>query len=135
METYQELKARQAQELNDFQGIFFAFNNEQFAEGMAKIGLAADDTKAIYSLGAGGYILKTKSADWNAMFKRHAQEKKERKKEEKYLFDSLVYELQNHEYCVTHDASDALNALGYKQEDIDPVLFKKAIAESLKCCA
>ena len=102
---------------------------------MQKVGLAVDDTKAIYSLGAGGYIRKDKSADFNAMFKRHAEEKKNRKKEEKYLFESLVYELQNHEYCVTYDATDALNALGYKKEDIDPTLFKKAIAESLKCCA
>ena len=75
-ETYQALKKRHADELNQFEGIFFAFSNEQFKEGMQKIGLTMEDTAKIYSLGAGGYILKEKSADFNAMFKRHAEEKK-----------------------------------------------------------
>jgi len=130
METYQELKTRQAEELNDFEGIFFAFNNEQFKEGMEKIGLTITDIKQIFSLGAGGYIRKDKSAEFNAMFKRHAEEKKTAKQEEKFLFDSLVYELQNHEYGYTYDLTPALEALGYKKEDIDPKILNKAIAEA-----
>ena len=130
METYTDLKVRQAKELNDFEGIFFAFNNEQFKEGMEKIGLTVEDTKQIFSLGAGGYILKTKSAEFNAMFKRHAEEKKTRKQEEKFLFDSLVYELRNHEFCITLDPTDALNALGYNKEDIAPKTLKMAMAEA-----
>lgn len=130
MEKYTELKARQAKELSDFDGIFFAFNNEQFREGMEKIGLTVEDTKQIYSLGSGGYIRKDKSEAFNAMFKRHAEEKKIRKQEEKFVFESLVYELRNHEYCITYDPSDALNALGYNKEDIDPKILKKAMAEA-----
>lgn len=131
METYQDLKIRQAKELNEFEGIFFAFNNEQFAEGMEKVGLI-EDAKQIYSLGAGGYIRKDRSKDFSAMFRRHAEEKKTRKQEEKFLFDSLVYELKNHEYCITLDTSDAINALGYKKEDIDPGILRKAVAEAME---
>lgn len=131
MERYTELKARQAKELNDFEGIFFAFNNEQFKEGMEKIGLTVADTKQIYSLGAGGYIRKDKSEAFSAMFKRHREEKTQAKKEEKFLFDSLVYELRNHEYVITYDPTDALNALGYKKEDIEPRILKKAMQEAL----
>lgn len=134
IETYQELKKRHHDELNEFQGMFFAFSNEQFSEGMIKIGLNADDTKAIVSIGMGGYLRKDRKEAFQAMFQRHNEEKKERKKEEKYLFDSLVYELRNHEYCVTYDPTDALDALGYKREDIDEKLLKKAIAESLIGC-
>jgi hypothetical protein len=134
MENYTELKSRQAKELNDFEGIFFAFSNEQFKEGMEKIGLTMEDTKQIMSLGAGGYILKTKASAFAAMFKRHAEEKKTRKLEEKFLFDSLVYELNNHEYCITSDTKDALDALGYSKEDVDPVILKKAIAEVMSTC-
>jgi hypothetical protein len=36
MNKYRELKDRQSKELGEFEGLFFAFNNEQFAEGMAK---------------------------------------------------------------------------------------------------
>ena len=132
MEKYTELKARQAKELNDFEGIFFAFNNEQFAEGMQKIGLTIEDTKQIFSLGGGGYIRKDKSEAFSAMFKRHREEKTQAKKEEKFLFDSLVYELNNHEYCITLDPADTLDALGYKKEDIDPKILKKAIAEVMQ---
>jgi len=131
MENYIELKARQAKELNDFKGIFFAFSNEQFKEGMGKMGLAIEDTKQIYSLGAGGYILKDRSKAFNDMFERHIKEKENRKQEEKFLFDSLVYELQNHEFCITCDPSDALDALGYNKEDIDSKILKRAMAEAV----
>lgn len=129
MENYVELKARHAKELNDFEGIFFAFNNEQFSEGMQKVGLTIEDKKQIFSLGAGGYIRKDRSVAFGAMFKRHAEEKNTRKLEEKFLFDSLVYELQNHEFCITLDPSDALNALGYNKDEVEPGILKKAIAE------
>ena len=134
MENYTELKVRQQKEVNDFEGIFFAFNNEQFAEGMQKIGLTIDDTKQIMSLGAGGYILKTKAPAFAAIFKRHREEKKTRKLEEKFLFDALVYELNNHEYRYTLDTEQTLDALGYTKETIDPVILKKAIAEVMSTC-
>ena len=132
METYTELKARQAKELNNFEGIFFAFNKEQFTEGLEKVGLTKENVNQIYSLGAGGYIRKDKSAAFSAMFRRHAEEKDNRKKEEKFLFDSLVYELCNHEFCITGDVSDALKSLGYNQESIDQKILNKAMAEAVK---
>ena len=128
METYTELKARQAKEMNEFQGIFFAFSNEQLKEGLEKLGLTLEDTSKIYSIGAGGYILKERSKDLDAMFKRWEQEREELKKEEKNLLDALVYELRNHEYCITGDPDDALNALGWDRKDIDPKLLGKACA-------
>lgn len=121
METYQELKKRQQAEVNNFEGIFFAFNEGQFQEGM----------KEIISLGAGGYIRKDRHTAFIAMFKRHTQEKIERAKEEKFLLDSLIYELGNHEFCITLDVTDALDALGYTKEEIDPKVLKKAMAMSL----
>ena len=131
IETYQELKTRQGKELNEFEGIFFAFSNKQFKEGIEKIGLTENDIKQIYSLGAGGFILKTRSKAFNDMFKRHAEEKKIRKQEEKFLLDSLVYELNNYEFCITGDATDALDALGYDKEEIEPKILKKAMAMSI----
>lgn len=133
MESYQELKARQAKELNDFEGIFFAFNDKQFKEGMEKIGYNNNDNlkNKIFSLGAGGYIRKDRSEEFHAMFERHNKEKENRRKEEKFLLESLIYELQNHEYCITYDPSDALDALGYNKEDIDPKILKKAMAAAV----
>lgn len=129
METYKDLKVRQAGELDNFEGIFFAFNSEQLKEGLQKIGAA--DTTQIFSLGAGGYIRKDRSAAFSAMFKRHTKERENRNKEEKFLFESLVYELKNHEFCISRDASDALASLRYDEKDIDPKILKKA--KSIAC--
>ena len=127
METYIELKSRHSKELGNFQGIFFAFSNEQFGKGMIKVGLEPDETKKLFSLGAGGYILKTKSKAFSEMFKRQEKERKERNKEEKFLIQSLVYELSNHEYGYTYDAQDAIEAIGFTMETIDKKVLKKAI--------
>lgn len=120
MEDYQTLKARQAEELNDFTGIFFAFSNKQFKEGMESVGLTEKDTDKIYSLGAGGFILKERSQAFGDMFDKHAKERDELKTNRKLLVDALVYELQNHEYGYTGDTAPALEALGLEEvaEDI-----------------
>jgi hypothetical protein len=128
MNTYTELKQKQSKEINDFQGIFFAFSNEQFKEGMISLGLQTEDTSKIYSIGAGGYILKEKSKDFHAMLERFESEKKELKKQEKTLVEALVYELKNHEFCITLDPNDALNALGWDKDSIEPKLLKKAMS-------
>jgi hypothetical protein len=46
--------------LDNFDGLFFAFNTEQFKEGMEKVGLTENDTGKILSIGHGGYLLKTR---------------------------------------------------------------------------
>ena len=125
-ETYQALKKRHSDEFNQFDGIFFAFSNDQFIEGMEKIGLKKEDTHEICSLGAGGYMLKSKKEAFNAMFDRQAKERKQRKLDEKFLLEALAYELSNHEYCITYDTSDALDALGLRKEDVDPKILKQA---------
>lgn len=131
---YQELKAQQRKEMDGFTGIFFAFNNKQFAEGMEEIGLKEDQKSEIYSLGnTGGYILKSRSKDFEEMLDRHAAELKALMKEEKELLKALVYELQNHEYCITMSVTEALDALGLEEKDIDKEILKKACKEARKC--
>ena len=135
METYTEQKKRHQEEINVFDGLFFAFNNEQFQEGLDKVGVKKEDAKEkIYSIGAGGYILKTQSPAFHAMFKRQGQERKDLKKDTKKLFEALVYELRNHEYCITYDTADALETLGLTKEEIDPLLLKKACKEAIEGC-
>ena len=75
MKTYQELKSENQKEVDNFEGIFFAFNKKQFREGMERVGLTDRDTKSIYSLGVGGYILKTRSAAFNDMFKKQGKQR------------------------------------------------------------
>ena len=71
---YRELKEKQAKELNEFKGIFFAFSNEQLKEGLKKVGLKENETDKICSIGAGGYLLKTVAKDFHKMFENAQKE-------------------------------------------------------------
>lgn len=127
METYTEQKARHSKEFSTFEGIFFAFSNEQFKEGMIKLGLAVDDYASLVSIGAGGYIIKSKRDEFRALFARQAQERKDLKKDEARLVDALVYELGNHEYCITGNPQDALDVFGFTLETVPQSVLKRAI--------
>lgn len=127
MKTYQEMKQSHSLDIDNFQGIFFAFNKEQFIEGMQKIGLTINDKNKIYSIGCGGYILKSKFDEFSAMLERHQKEVNELKQDEDLLLSALVYELQNHEYCISYDCQPALEALGFTKEDIDIKILNKAM--------
>ena len=85
METYHELDKRQREELNEFEGLFFAFSNKQLEEGMLKVGLKEDDYSAIVSIGAGGYLRKDRAQAFKDMFARHEEEKARMRKEQKTI--------------------------------------------------
>ena len=121
METYNQLKQRHREDVNNFPMVF-AFSNKQFDEAMAKLGLTSDDTDKIYSLGGGGYMLKTDSKSFDEMFTRHNTELESAFKSdltgEGFIFQALDYELGNHEYIITGDIGEALGSLGLDEDDI-----------------
>lgn len=120
---YQSMKQRHADELNSFDGIFFAFSNKQFEEGLAKVGGTAKD---LCRLPGGGFIRKDRSNAFSGMFKRHEAERKACMSNRKALLDALSHELANHEYCITLDPTDALEALGLSRDDVPVDILKKA---------
>ena len=131
METYAQQKKRHQDEISGFSGLFWAFSNDQLKEGLDKV---KAEVKDIVSIGAGGFILRTQVKAFTDTLKRHEQESKDLKKDNKIFFDALVYELNNHEYCITYDTKDALDSLGLTKEDVDPIILKKACRESLRLC-
>lgn len=131
--TYQELKAKQQKEVNEFP-FGFAFNREQFAEMMTKWGLTENDTDKIYSIGAGGYIRKTDSDALDKMFERHKQEIAEFKKNQKELYQGFISELFNHEYIYAPNDDAVLRCFGYTEADLEKdkelkTLYYKAVRE------
>lgn len=128
LETYTQQKNRHQKEFNDFKGIFFAFSKDQLNEGMVKVELNREGgQKEIVSIGAGGFLRKDRIDAFHAISARHKDERKNRLKEEKNLIESLVYELQNHEYCITRDPADALNELDLDINTIDKKVLNKAL--------
>jgi len=122
MNDYITMKTRHQQEVNDFP-MFFAFNNKQFDEGMKSFGLDPNETNKIYKLGnTGGYYLRTDAEKLNEMLYRHAKEIQDAIDSDTtgdgFIFEMFYYELANHEYIVTYDVTDTLNALGFTEEEV-----------------
>ncbi|WP_456363636.1 DUF7659 family protein [Priestia aryabhattai] len=130
--AYLTLKRKQEKELSDFPMVF-AFSQQQFNEGMIKLGLLPEDKDKVYSIPGGGFIRKTDSQALNDLIARHAAEKQEAVDNdatgEGYIYDMFRYELANHEYGLTRELDDTLNALGYTFEEIEK---SKKLTEGLK---
>ena len=85
MESMNELKKRHQDEVNNFEGLFFAFSDKQLREGLVRVGLEETDVKKIVSIGAGGFLRKDVSDSFRDMFIRHTKEAKECRKANKQI--------------------------------------------------
>ena len=133
MQNYQQLRAKHSQQWSDLKGIFYAFSDQQFLEGLEKIGITfGDHTDKIYSLGGGGYILQTEAQNMKQLVIRSSEELTELLKDEAQLLDALSYELMNHEYCESYDTEPALDALGLKSADVPAHVMAKAKKSALE---
>lgn len=109
-------------------GVFFAFNTEQFNEGKAKLTL--QDSDKIVSIGLGGYMPKAnvdkflkETEDLNAEFRKYIVDND--------LKDSeILHHLSNHECFYTGDLQDAIDAADgiYSYEEVNKV-YRKYYAE------
>lgn len=115
MNAYEEMRNRHMKEIGEFP-CFFAFNDRQFEEGMAKLGVK--DEKELYQGFAGMIYRKEDAGKLKELLERQDREIIEAFKDDKIMHDAFVFELANHEYCVTYDESDALDALGISQSDL-----------------
>lgn len=121
---YQEMRNRQQAEINAFP-MFFAFNKQQFAEGMRKLGLSPSDTRQVCSIFGGGYCRKSDVAKLNEMFTRHRKELEDAIASDKtgqgFIYDMFLQELRNHEYSYTGDVQETLDALGITAQYMESV--------------
>ena len=122
MNAYQEMKDRQQKEFDAFP-MGAAFSQQQFQQMMEKWGLTVNDTDKIFSIGSGCYIRKTDKEALRDLINRLNKEKQDAiaadTTGDDFIFDMFVYELANHEYCITYDLEDTLDALGLTAEQIN----------------
>lgn len=142
MNTYKKLKDKQQTEFNKFP-IGAAFNTKQFDEMMSKWGFAKDDLDKICSIGFGCFIRRADKDKYLEMVTRHKQERLDAIAKDKtgngFIKDMFLYELANHEYYLTYDLTDTLDALCLTEEEVnnDKRLhngMNKAIKQYLKNC-
>lgn len=118
MNKYREIKEKHQNEVNSFPMVF-AFSNKQFEEGMRKLGLEPTDTDKVCKLGGtGGFYRKEDSSALHEMFDRHSKELSDAMQDEEFIFEAFDYELGNHEFIVTGDVTDAVEALGMTVEEV-----------------
>ena len=140
MNRYADLKQRQQAEFAAFP-MQFAFSDQQFAEGMAALGLSPTDTGKIYKAPGGGFYRREDGPRLEAMMERFDRELAEAIAAdgtgEGFIYEMFLYELDAHEYGYTMDTEEALDALGYTAKQIlgNPRLkrgIEKAVTEICK---
>ena len=122
MNKYVEMKNRHQERINDLP-LMFAFNEKQFKEGMERWGLTENDTDKIYKLGTtGGFYQRKDSTLIFSAFGENENELTEAIKADPdgtgFIKDMFLYELANHEYCITHDLEPTLAALQLTKDDV-----------------
>ena len=90
--------------------VFWAFSNEQFTEGKAKIGHVQGEK--LVDIGAGGFMPSKYKETFIQGMKDIALAFKEAMKDEEARKAHIKYELDNHEAYYTHDIDSTMDALG-----------------------
>ena len=84
MNLYRMQEAEHQRRVNDFLGkyAFFAFDEKQFNEGLAKLGIAPGTEGALVSIPGGGYLLADKGQELKDLLRKNSQEAERPSKEE-----------------------------------------------------
>ena len=126
---YVNLVRKQEKEFNSFP-MFFAYNEKQYKEGKQTLGVI--DDKEIWYIGYCGYIRKSDKQLFSDMLERHNKELKQSIENDKtgkgFIYDMFLYELENHEYFITYELDDTLDALNLT---IDEVLNSSTLKNGL----
>lgn len=119
--TYQQLVDKQQKEVNEFP-LGAAYNKKQFEEMMAKWNLKPTDTDQITTIMNGVFIRKSDIPAYIELVNKLHNETQEAIKNDEtgegFVYQMFAYELDNHEYSVTYNLEETLDALGYTIEDI-----------------
>lgn len=129
--NYIEMKETQRTELNNFP-ICFAFSNEQLKEGLAKLNATKEE---VLSIGGGGFIRKTDKKEFLDLFARQETAMETAMEDDTFLISAIIYELGNHEFCITYDPADTVDCLSLDMDNERiSGCFKTARREYLDSC-
>lgn len=123
MKQLHEIKKEQEAkhtELFNKVGLFWAFSDEQFAKNKTPL----EEGDKYVSIGAGGYLPKSKANDFISGMKEISKwYKKEVADNKKLRREEIVYELGNHEAWYTGDIEDTMFSLGrgYTRKEVQKI--------------
>ncbi len=112
---YLELKRKHEIEINEFP-MAFAFNKKQLAEGMKKLNVTKNSE--LLTIPGGGLIRKTDNDLFTDLFNKMNNESEEAMKDDDYVYQGFLYELGNHEFCITYDPEPTLSCFGLTVDEM-----------------
>ena len=119
MNAYKQLKDKHQNEMDAFP-LGAAFSKEQFEKMMQGWGLTVNDVDKICSLGCGCFIRKSdkeRFLEMSARFKKEMQDAIAADKTgDGFVYEMFLYELANHEYCITCDYEETFDALSLTEK-------------------
>lgn len=126
-ESYREMRDRHQAEFNAFadKHIFFAYDDKQFDEGLARFGLARtkEDMKKLVRIESGAYMLRERVPELKADYERRHAELVAAcdadRTGEGFLYQMFLCELMDHEFCYTMDPEEAVECTPYTLEEIE----------------
>ena len=116
MNKYLNLKSKHEKEMNAFP-MAFAFSNKQFEEAKKKLNVFSNDE--LLSIPGGGMIRKTDNAAFTKMYFDMNEESSKAMEDDEYLYEGILYELGNHEFCITYDPDDTLRCFSLTKDEVD----------------
>lgn len=124
--TAYELKQKRQADTNNLMtecGVFWAFGQKQFEEGLAKVKPTMAPGEKLLDIGAGGFMPKSNKEKYIQGMRVIREEFNAAMKDEKTRADYILYELHNHEAFYTGALSSTLDALGedYTREEVQAV--------------
>jgi len=128
MNKYIEVKRKHEKMINDFP-MAFAFSEKQFEE--AKIKLSVKSNEELLRIPSGGLIRKSDKQKFRDMVTNMNKDSENNFNDDDYLYHGFLYELSNHEYCITYDPTDTLDCFNLTIEQVEndnrlKTLFNKA---------
>lgn len=113
--SYLKVKNENQKMFNSFP-LFFAFNQKQFKEGTATLKTKCPND--VLSVGHGCYILKKDEKNFDDLINEMNLKMDDLLSTYQGAYDAFIYELGNHEYCITFDLTDTMDALGLSFKDV-----------------
>lgn len=128
---YKEFKEQQNKTFNEFikDKVFWAFNQEQFNEGMKKIGLEpTEENKRLLVGWYNGATRRTDVSRINEFLQKQKDELYKRINQDKsFGIQAFYYEFMNQECGISGRFEEARNVLGYTKEDINNNEYLKEV--------
>lgn len=109
--TYAQYTKKRQDDFNALP-IVFAYTDDQFKDGMEKLGLKPKDTDKVYRLGnSGGFYKKSDSELIRAWIEADTLD--DLMKNYAFCKDAVMYEMSNHEYCINWQGDyDVMSCFG-----------------------